>query len=312
MWKRTVSNRFSEKSGTYDQHALVQKEMAEELLSHVQAVVEPKQIRQLLEIGCGTGELTRLLCRSFPAANCQALDLALGMLEEARRKLREEGLSCTFLHADVEEWVWRQEADSLDAVVSGACFQWLSQPGVTLKGLAGLLKPGGHLLFSTFGPETFAELHASFGYAHASLGQPAVRHGLAFHSATEWKSMLAAAGFEDVGIFFRKIVLNYPGVRDFLHAVKAVGASATQGQSPGLGSKRLLLAMIEYYERAFGTSEGIPATYDLLYIRARSGRNSGEKHGMIGRLANLINSGECIDYGSKRNRHCQCRSHCDW
>lgn len=273
MGIRTVGNRFSEKAGTYDQFALVQKKMAEQLQQLIFTAVPPEKVTQLLEIGCGTGGLTRLLRRHFSEAEYQAIDMAPGMLDQARNRLRAEGLDCDFLQADIEDWVWDQEKSKLDLIVSGACFQWLSQPAETMKGIGKLLHPGAPLLFSTFGPDTFEELHASFKYAHFCLGQTDVRHGLSFYSGDQWESMLLEAGFEEIRVTSQKVVLTYPSVIDFLHAVKAVGANTSQEKASGLGHRKLLMEMMRYYERTYASDHGIPVTYDLLYIQANQSRN---------------------------------------
>ncbi|MDF2682134.1 MAG: bioC [Brevibacillus sp.] len=273
MGKRTVGKRFSEKAGTYDQYALVQKKMAEQLQQLIFTAVVPEKVAQLLEIGCGTGGLTRLLRGHFSEAKYQAIDMAPGMLDQARNRLRAEELDCDFLLADIEDWVWEQQQNTLDMIVSGACFQWLSQPAKTIKGIGKLLRPGAPLLFSTFGPDTFEELHASFRYAHLCLGQTDVRRGLSFYSGDQWESMLLESGFEKVQVSKQKIVLTYPSVIDFLHAVKAVGANASQEKAPGLGHRKLLMEMTRYYERTYASDYGIPVTYDLLYIQANQSRN---------------------------------------
>lgn len=273
MGKTTVGNRFNEKASTYDQYALVQKTMAERLLDITVTSVRPETVTHLLEIGCGTGGLSRLLRGHYPDSRYQAMDMASGMLRQAKERLGKEGLECEFVQADIEEWVWEQEGRSRDLIVSGACFQWLLQPAQTLEGIGKLLRPGAPLLFSTFGPRTFEELHASFRYAHMRLGQNDVRHGLSFYSGDQWEAMLAAAGFERIRVSFQQVVLTYPSVLDFLHAVKAVGANASQEKSAGLGHRRLLMEMMRYYERTYASDDGIPVTYDLLYIGANQSRN---------------------------------------
>lgn len=277
MWKTAVGNRFSVKAGSYDQYALVQKEMAAQLYRMIGNGTAPESIHKLLEVGCGTGGLTRLVRGHFPHADYQALDIAPGMLQQAKARLEQGGQDCKFLHADIEEWVWEQPANSYDLIASGACFQWLSQPEVTVRGLCRLLRPGSPMFLSTFGPDTFTELHHSFAAAHAALGEEGVRHGLSFHSAERWKMMLVAAGFEDLEVYSHKVVLTYPGVRDFLRAVKEVGANASQQTNVGLGQRRLLTAMIHFYEHTYGSERGIPVTYDLIYIRAIRGRNLSKK-----------------------------------
>ncbi|QRG67383.1 malonyl-ACP O-methyltransferase BioC [Brevibacillus choshinensis] len=302
MSKTTVGNRFSVKACTYDQYALVQKKMAERLQEWTVKTAMPEVVTRLLEVGCGTGGLTSLLRRHYPSSRYLAMDMASGMLLQAKERLRKEGLECELLQADIEEWVWEQESRSWDLIVSGACFQWLLQPAETLKEIGRLLRPGAPLLFSTFGPRTFEELHASFRYAHLDLGQNDVRHGLSFCSGAQWEAMLAEAGFEEMRVSTQQVVLTYPSVLDFLHAVKAVGANASQDRAPGLGSRGLLIEMMKYYERTYASDEGVPVTYDLLYIQAKKKQDSVEKHGIIGGLTNLI-PGECFDYGAKRNRN---------
>lgn len=274
MWKTAVGQRFHDNASTYDQYALVQMEMAQRLYRLLCTWAGNRKVEKLLEVGCGTGGLTRLVRRSFPDAHYQALDLAQGMLDKARTRLNQEGLDCRFLCADVEEWVWQQEEKSHDLIASSACFQWLSQPAVTLRGLFRMLRPGASLFFSTFGPRTFTELHESFAQAHAVLGQDEVRHGLSFHSASDWKAMLLSAGFDDCLVTSQQVKLYYPGVREFLRAVKAVGANASQEKAPGLGSRRLLAEMIRYYEDIYGSEKGIPVTYDLIYIHGTRGKVS--------------------------------------
>lgn len=274
MWKTTVGQRFDKKASSYDQYALVQKEMAWHLHNlALEAKGDTTSIERLLEIGCGTGGLTRLMRKSFPCADYRALDLAQGMIDLARTRITADGMACEFIHADVEEWVWQQEESSADLIISGACFQWLSRPAETLQGLFRLLRPASSLLFSTFGPRTFTELHDSFAHAHVALGQEEIRHGLTFHSADQWKSMLSNAGFTSVTVETEQVVPTYPDVLSFLQAVKAVGANSSQAQARGLGSRKLLAEMMRYYENTYGCGQGIPVTYDLMYICGRRSRN---------------------------------------
>ncbi|GED56812.1 malonyl-ACP O-methyltransferase BioC [Brevibacillus formosus] len=270
MQKRAISSRFSEKAGSYEKYALVQKKMADHLSQMVTEIMNENEVRSIVEIGCGTGRLTRVIRSHFSAAHYEAIEIASGMLEQAKNNLEQHGLICSFSQADAEEWVWEQQAKSKDLIVSGACFQWFAKPAHTLKGLGRILKSGAPLVFSTFGPDTFWELHDSFAHAHVILGEKGVRHGLEFLSARDWRELLEQAGFTDIEIIRKYERLTYPGVRDFLHAVKAVGASASMEQGSGIGRRRLLAEMIRYYEQTYKRETGIPVTYEVIYVRAVS------------------------------------------
>lgn len=268
MQKRAISNRFSEKAASYEKYALVQKKMAEQLSQMVTEKTSMCEVHNIVEIGCGTGGLTRTIRKHFPDAHYEVVEIASGMLEQAKKNLWKHGLACSFFQADAEEWVWEQQEKSKDLIVSGACFQWFAKPEKTLEGLGSILKPGAPLFFSTFGPDTFWELHDSFANAHLILGEKGVRHGLEFLSARHWCELLEKAGFTDLEVIRKYERLTYPGVWDFLHAVKAVGASASMEQANGLGRRKLLAEMARYYEQTYKREAGIPVTYEVIYVRA--------------------------------------------
>ncbi|GED67507.1 malonyl-[acyl-carrier protein] O-methyltransferase [Brevibacillus reuszeri] len=269
MGRTVVGSRFSAKAQSYEKYALVQKQMATGLFEMVKESACTTNVRHMLEIGCGTGGLTCLARKHFQEASYQAIDVASGMLQKAKERLAKLHLSCSFLQEDAEDWVWRQPAGSQDLILSGACFQWFTQPERTLRGLYRLLRLEGNLFFSTFGSATFCELHDSFAYAHASLGEPNVRHGLYLMDASEWSEMIGRAGFRDIRVSSQKVILTYPTVMDFLHAVKAVGANASHDQTGGLGSRKLMLEMMRSYERIYGSEQGVPVTYEIVYVHGK-------------------------------------------
>ncbi|MEK3885111.1 malonyl-ACP O-methyltransferase BioC [Paenibacillus sp. PL2-23] len=271
---RRQFNRSAE--GSYDAYAHVQRRMAEWLDSSLrQATAYSGPLHpDILEIGCGTGYLTERLLRSWTASSFTALDIAPAMLQAAKTKAMAH---CTkfdssrhrFLLEDVEAWAPGAPSASLDLIVSSACFQWLRQPRMTLGELRRLLRPGGLLAFTTFGPSTFRELHESFEQAYRAAGMEPQRHGLSFPEAEHWQSLLQTSGFVSIKLQQAKQVELHPDVRAFLQSIKAVGASVTQAaSSPGLGSRWLFERMFEQYEQAFRVPGGIQATYDLLLIHA--------------------------------------------
>jgi ubiquinone/menaquinone biosynthesis C-methylase UbiE len=92
----------------------------------------------VLEIGCGTGQLTeRLACSGFRVT---AIDIGPSMITAARRRLT--GADVSFLATSFEDLV---AADaSFDLVISSAAFHWID-PEVAFSKSARLLRPGGWL-----------------------------------------------------------------------------------------------------------------------------------------------------------------------
>jgi trans-aconitate 2-methyltransferase len=75
--------------------------------------------RQVVDAGCGSGELTALLARRWPSAEVFGFDSSPEMIERARR-LSADRLA--FAEADVRDW--RPSAD-VDVLVSNAVLQWV-------------------------------------------------------------------------------------------------------------------------------------------------------------------------------------------
>jgi len=282
-------------SGPYDSNVRVQPIMAVELVERVQErctrgnpphldLVPP----HVLEIGCGTGTLTALLAHMplLRHAQITAIDISSSMLESAERKLNEacpEAISrIRWVEADAEQWSAARtrphsQACSPDApyalIVSNACFQWFAQPARTLAALRGLLCQGGLLAFTTFGPRTMHELHASFQRAYQRIGQPYRHRGLSFHSLAEWRDMLQGAGLRLLEASSHEHIETHRSVPDFLHAVKAIGASAGNAQAGGSADERgarrqLFREMFRVYASQFPAPSGvgIAATYETLTI----------------------------------------------
>lgn len=259
-------------AGLYDTHAHVQRIMADRLAKSLNGWKNNSRADRpsMLEIGCGTGILTEMVRGEWPCSSITAIDIAPSMIEAAEKRVRsiDQPAPIRFLLADVETWAAEAPPASFDLIISSACFQWLRNPKETLGFLRRLLRPGGLLAFTTFGPDTFRELHESFHEAYRIGGMEPQRHGLSFQTAEEWQFQLREAGFTSIK-YERSIEKeSYATVRDFLHSVKAVGAGTSEAASRGLGSRRLFTNMYKSYEDKFSITGGVFASYDLLLLHA--------------------------------------------
>ena len=82
--KRQARRAFSRAADTYDQAAVLQREIGERMLERLDYVkIEPATV---LDAGCGTGVAADALARRYKKARIIALDFALPMLRQARRR----------------------------------------------------------------------------------------------------------------------------------------------------------------------------------------------------------------------------------
>jgi ubiquinone/menaquinone biosynthesis C-methylase UbiE len=95
----------------------------------------------VLEIGCGTGQLTRELAgRGF---NLTAIDIGSAMIRAARRNVADP--MAGFQVCSFEDFAGTEH---FDLIVSATAFHWVD-PGVGLAKAARLLRPGGWLALLT-------------------------------------------------------------------------------------------------------------------------------------------------------------------
>jgi trans-aconitate 2-methyltransferase len=94
------------------------------------------------DLGCGTGDLTRVLAGRWKGARVYGVDSSDAMVEEARRRPPPESLH--FEVADLAGW---EPPAPLDVLVSNAALHWVPDHAALLKRLVAKLGPGGVLAF---------------------------------------------------------------------------------------------------------------------------------------------------------------------
>lgn len=97
----------------------------------------------LLDAGCGTGKLTRLLLENLPNGRVIGLDVSRNMVQHARQNLHPEfGDHSQFIVADLLALPFR---GAFDGVFSTASFHWVMDHDGLYRNLYASLKPGGWL-----------------------------------------------------------------------------------------------------------------------------------------------------------------------
>jgi malonyl-CoA O-methyltransferase len=268
--KKRVQQHFDKYAAVYDSYAELQIDMANVLLKKINTASSPSRI---LEIGCGTGNLTKMILDTYPDADLTINDISPRMLEVAVSKLHNQAGKINIINGDAEEWLGRvnqQQELSSNAwglILSNAVFQWFNHPLDVAKACLKLLQPDGKLAFSTFGPRTFQEMHHAFCSAEQRLGLPALRRGQTFMTKTDWENAFLNSGWT-FQWFEEERILHFDTVLEFLYSVKKIGASNAlqykKGQQEGL-SKAVLKEMEHCYVEYYTDPEGIRVTYHLCY-----------------------------------------------
>lgn len=249
-----VARRFGDASTHYHTVAALQRASEDELLDRLDFLKAPPQV--VLDLGAGPGRAAGRLCRRFPAAQVIALDLALPMLQQARREFgwrRRFGRVC----ADARKLPL--PAGSVDLLFSSLCLQWCTDLPQVYSEIRRVLKPGGLLLFSTLGPATLDELRQAW----AQVDDAAHVHG--FPDLQQVGNALTATGLRDP-VLEREVWTRHHGsVRELMQELRTLGATNADPQrARGLYGRNTLRTLQQAYE-ALRQPGGLPSTWELYF-----------------------------------------------
>jgi malonyl-CoA O-methyltransferase len=273
---RSVRHAFERAAASYDASAVLQREVGQRMAERLLLVkLQPSAI---LDAGCGTGDALSELSARYPHAFLVGLDLAYAMLDTARRRAAAANASERSLLARLlgTRAMARRDpalvcgdacrlplaAGAIDLVWSNLTLQWINDASAAFAEFHRVLRVGGLLMFTTFGPDTLKELRAAFA------GVDGATHVSRFIDMHDVGDMLVHAGFADPVMDMETITLTYSDPTTMMRELKAIGAhNATVGRPRGLTGRvrwsRVLAAL-----EAFRRDGRLPATYEVVYGHA--------------------------------------------
>lgn len=245
--KTRIAARFAAAADRYDALSPVQRDAAQRLAARVLGLDLPANPR-VLEIGCGTGHLTRALLPKLGGAWVVS-DIAPAMVRECRA---QAGNACC-VAMDGERPAFAP--GSFDLIVSNLTAQWFADLPAAFAGLAGLLAPGGRIALATLGQDTFAEwrdAHAALGLRAATPDYPdAARLAQAFPPSLRTR------------VAEERIAEPFAEPLGFVRGLRAIGAD-----TPKPGASPLSAGQMRKVLRALAAAAPGGTTYHLLYAVA--------------------------------------------
>jgi trans-aconitate 2-methyltransferase len=200
-------------AATYDRVADPQEEWGREVLERL----ELRGDERVLDAGCGSGRVTKLLAERVPRGHVIGVDASPSMIERAREVL---GPDAELIVSDLLEL---ELSEPVDAVFSNATFHWILNHQRLFARVYSWLSPGGVLEAQCGGEGNVAEWIRAIDSANGDgrfapylRAMPPATH---FASVADTESRLRRSGFEvrRVWLYSRTYQPSQP--RDFVRSV---------------------------------------------------------------------------------------------
>lgn len=245
--KQLLVRRFSRAIKSYEREAVVQKQIACRM-GDMLARYLPRPCHRVLEIGSGTGFLTRRLVDVLQPEKMILNDIC-GEMSTCFSDLLGSGRA-TFLTGDAERLSFPQ---GQDLIVSCSTLQWFVSPELFFERCNALLRQRGYFAFTTFGKDNLKEVTSVTG------------SGLPYRTLEELKHALMPH-YEIVTAGEERICLSFDTPLKVLCHLKHTGVTAVRQQAWTKGD---LQAFCDRYVRLFGKGDSVTLTYHPIYIIAK-------------------------------------------
>ncbi len=221
--------------------------------------------RLILDAGCGTGSAASLLQQRFAGAAVVQLDASEKMLAQRNRRrwwnwLRSARRDARYaVCADFQ--MLPLAAARFDLVWSNLALHWSEDLAVALAEANRVLRPGGLLMFSVFGPDTLRELRLASADDGFRVNRYVDMHDIG--------DMLVRCGYADPVMDMEQVTLTYADLLALLRDLRAHGSTPlTDDETPGLRARSRFLRSVSQYEQFRGNDGRLPATFEVIYGHA--------------------------------------------
>jgi trans-aconitate 2-methyltransferase len=200
-------------AATYDRVSEPHVEWAGEVLGRLPL----RGDETVLDAGCGSGRVTRLLLERLPAGHVIAVDSAPSMVEHAREALGERA---TVFRANLTELELNER---VDAVFSNAVFHWIGDHERLFERLFAALRPGGRLVAQCGGKGNIDDFRRLADEVAAEPPYAEHMEGFAgpwnYASTEDSERRLLAAGFDEVRCWLQPWPVEPPDPLEYARTV---------------------------------------------------------------------------------------------
>jgi malonyl-CoA O-methyltransferase len=255
----SIAQEFGRAAEQYHQEARIQNKVAEGLISSLlpwQNILPPGPI---LEIGCGTGFLTKKLIQHFPDKEFIITDVSPGMLDFCKKELDKDGLLSGKIQFEVlDANTFKATEPEFAMVISNFAPQWFKDTALVLEELSKSILPGGLLLCSFPGNHTFEQWYEQC----LQLGLPYTANPM---PEVEEVVVKLSMGPLQIDYYENDLFEKFDSSLSFFKHLKAIGASQNL-KGTSLSPKQFRLLLNHWDQQS---EENIKVKWHVVYLAAK-------------------------------------------
>ncbi len=210
---RDVQRRFDLAAGRFHEADFVHRVAREGLLERMRPMTT--RAATVVDLGCATGAAIPLLEKRFRRSRVIAVDYSAGMLRVVRDK--KTLLSRRYpVQADARSLPFADA--SIDVIFSNLMLPWIDDVDTVFTAVARVLRKDGLFVFSTLGPDSFAELREAWGAIDRG------GHVNRFPDMHDVGDALVRAGLRDPVLDVDRLSVTYRNTAALFRDLTAAGA----------------------------------------------------------------------------------------
>lgn len=207
---KLIKNQFKKSLDKYEENAVVQAIMADKLVENLPA----RDFSSVLELGCGSGLLTKKLSKNITYKKYYANDI----VEKSKVYIDKIMKNYVFLGGNAQRL---QVNAKFNLIISNAMFQWFTNLEKALSYYKTLMNKDGIIAFSTFAPDNFKEIKSLTGLT------------LEYKTVDEIRSILEK-DFEVLYLENFDYTMNFTNPLEILAHMKNTGVNAVSTKHWGI------------------------------------------------------------------------------
>lgn len=199
--KNNIKDNFNKAAKIYNQNAILQKKVANELIDFCLPYIQSSS--KIIDLGSGTGFLYDFISKKYQILDFYCLDLAINMLKESKSNFK--------INSDINHLPL--QSNSFDLVISSLALQWVTDFKAVFGQIYDILLPKGLFCFSTIANNSLPNL-CQLNIKNLNINQ--------FISKESLEDCLKT--FSSYKVIEKKITLKYNNYYDLLQSMKKIGA----------------------------------------------------------------------------------------